>query len=262
LLKNYVFRFRIAVFAVVSIFLCFSAISTKPVSASGGSIAMANYYPNNGGTYGFIDHFLMQTTAVNTNTTLSVSIDGGPLTPMTYQGIITETVPSDTVVRNWYTWQAAIPALTAPGRHTFQFFEHYYVWQDKDQYWAEFNAYSTVKSFTIALPPPTPSKSTSTSNPYAAPSSQASHLELQSSLFSPMETLHTTATAIAIISIVAVAAMLRKRTRSIRKLDGQTKNSSFTTLFVPNSVLARVVVPKLVLSGFYSSFGVYGRNSA
>jgi hypothetical protein len=212
LLKNYVIRFRIAVFALVSIFLCFSAISAKPVCASGGTFAMANYYPNDGGTYGFVDNFLMQTTAVNTNTTVSVSIDGGPLTPMTYYGIITETVPGDTAVRNWYTWQVAIPAITAPGRHTFQFFENYYVWQDKDQYWADFKAYSTVKSFTITLPPPTPSQSTSNSpNPHTAPSSQTSPLELQSSLFSPMETLHTTATSAIIISIVAVAAILRKR---------------------------------------------------
>ena len=139
---------------------------------------MANYYPNDGGTYGFIDHFLMQTTAVNTNTTVSVSIDGGPLTPMTYQGIINEMVPGDTVVRNWYTWQVAIPALTVPGRHTFQFFYHDYVWQDKDQYWADFNGYSTVKSFTIALPQPTPSQSTPNSpNPYTAPSSQTSPSE-------------------------------------------------------------------------------------
>jgi hypothetical protein len=178
---------------------------------------MANYYPNDGGTYVFIDHFLMQTTAVNTNTTVSVSIDEGPLIPMAYQGIINEMVLGDTVVRNWYTWQVAIPALTAPGRHTFQFFDHYYVWQDKDQYWADFNAHSTVRSFTIALPPPTPSQSTPSSpNPYTAPSSQASPLELQSSLFSPMEALHTIATAVVIIGIVAVAAMLRKRTRSMK----------------------------------------------
>jgi hypothetical protein len=178
---------------------------------------MANYYPNDGETYGVIDHFLMQTTAVNTNTTVSVSIDGGPLTPMTYQGVINETVPGDTAVRNWYTWQVAIPALTAPGRHTFQFFDHYYIWQDKDQYWADFNAYSTIKSFTIALPPPTPSQSTPNSpNPYTAPSSQTSHLELQSSLFSPTETLHTVATAAVITGIVAVAAMLRKPTRSMK----------------------------------------------
>jgi len=212
LLKNYVFHFKIAVLAAVSIFLCFSAASTKPVSASGGSIVMANYYPNDGGTYGFIDRFLKQTTAVNTNTTVSVSIDGGPLIPMIYQGIINETVQGDTVVRNWYTWQVAIPASAAPGKHTFQFFDHHYVWQDKGQFWADFNAYSTVKSFTIALPLPTPSQSTSNSpNPHTPPSSQVSPLERQSSLFSPMEALHTIATAVVIINIVAVATMLRKR---------------------------------------------------
>jgi hypothetical protein len=130
---------------------------------------------------------------------------------MTYQGIINETVPGDTAARNWYTWQVAIPTLTASGRHTFQFFYHYYVWQDKDQYWADFNAYSSVKSFTIALPPPTASQSTSnSSNPYTAPSSQTSPLETQSSLFSPMEVLHTIATAV-ITNILAVAATLRKR---------------------------------------------------
>lgn len=173
---------------------------------------MANYYPNDEGTYGFVDHFSMQTTEVNTNTTVSVSIDGGPLVPMAYEGIVNEIVPGDTTARNWYTWQIAIPALTAPCRHTFQFFYHYYVWQDKDQYWADFNAYSTVKSFTIALPPPTPSQSTyNSSNPYAVPSSQTSPLEIQSSLFSPMEALHTIATAVVIINIAAVAVILRKR---------------------------------------------------
>jgi hypothetical protein len=212
LLKTCVFRFRIIVFAVVSIFLCFSAISAEPVSASGGSIAMANYYPNDGGTYAFVDHFLMQTTAVNTNTTVSVSIDGGPLTPMTYQGVLNEMVPGDTVVRSWYTWQVAIPALTTPGRHTFQFFYHDYVWQDKDQYWADFNGYSTVQSFTIAFPLPTPSQSTSNSpNPHTASSSQTSPLELHLSVFPPMEALPTIATVVVTTSIVAVAALLRKR---------------------------------------------------
>ena len=103
---------------------------------------MANYYPDDGGTYEFIDHFLDQTTAVNTNTTVSVSIDGGPLIPMAYQGIKNEMVSDDSDARDWYTWQVTIPAITAPGRHTFQFFSHYYVWQDADQYWAEFDAYS------------------------------------------------------------------------------------------------------------------------
>lgn len=150
----------IAVLIVVSIFLTLLAISTNLVFASGGSIAMANYYPDDGGTYEFIDHFLDQTTAVNTNTTVSVSIDGGPLIPMAYQGIKKEIVSNDSDARDWYTWQVTIPAITAPGRHTSQFFSHYYVWQDADQYWAEFNAYSTVHSFTISCPLPTPVQST------------------------------------------------------------------------------------------------------
>lgn len=142
----------------IPIFLTLSAISTNWIFASGGSIAMANYYPDDGGTYGFIDHFLYQTTSVNTNTTVSISIDGGPLIPMRYQGMRNEIVPGDTVACDWYTWQITIPAITAPGRHTFQFFSHYYIWQDADQYWAEFNSYSNVQSFTIARPLPTPSQ--------------------------------------------------------------------------------------------------------
>jgi hypothetical protein len=145
-------------FAVVSIFLVLFAASTNWVFASGGKIAMVNDYPDDGGTYEVIDHFLDQTTAINTNTSVSVSIDGRPLTPMTYQGVRNEIVPGDTVARDWYTWQVKIPAITAPGRHTFQFFSRYYVWQDADQYWADFNAYSNVHSFTIARLLPTPSQ--------------------------------------------------------------------------------------------------------
>jgi hypothetical protein len=142
----------VVLFTVVSIFLILLAFSTGCVFAGGGSIAMAHYYPDDGGTYAFIDHFLEMTTAVNANTTVSVSIDGGSLIPMTFQGIRSEMVSGDAVVRDWYTWQLSIPALTASGSHTFQFFSHYYVWQDVDQYWAEFDSYSTVKSFTIAYP--------------------------------------------------------------------------------------------------------------
>jgi hypothetical protein len=149
----------IVVVIVVSIFLTLLVISTNLVFASGGSIALANFYPDDGGTYEFIDHFLDQTTAVNTNTTVSVSIDGGPLIPMAYQGVKNEVVSDDSDARDWFTWQVTIPAITAPGRHTFQFFSHYYVWQDADQYWAEFNAYSTVHSFTIGCPLPTPLQS-------------------------------------------------------------------------------------------------------
>jgi hypothetical protein len=158
MLKSNLKESMVIVFNVVSIFLTLFAASTNPVFASGGSIAMANYFPDDEGTYEAIDHFLEQTTAVNTNTTGSVCIDGGPLIPMTYQGIRNEMVSGDTVARDWYTWQITIPAITAPGRHTFQFFSHYYVWQDADQYWAEFNSYSNVHSFTIACPLPTPSQ--------------------------------------------------------------------------------------------------------
>jgi hypothetical protein len=159
MLKRNTKAYRLAVFNVVSILLISFAVFTNWVFASGGSIAMANCYPDDGGTYRFVDHFLEQTTAVNTNTTVAASIDGGPPIPMTYQGVRNEMVPGDTVARDWYTWQITIPAITAPGRHTFQFFSHYYVWQDADQYWAEFNAYSNVHSFTIASPLPTPSRS-------------------------------------------------------------------------------------------------------
>ncbi|MGA2387132.1 MAG: hypothetical protein ABSG33_11460 [Candidatus Bathyarchaeia archaeon] len=148
----------IAVFIVVSIFL--TLFSANFVSASGGSIAMANAYPEDGATYVVVDHFIYQATAVNTNTTVSVSIDNGPLIPMAFQGIINEVVNNDTVARDWYTWQVTIPAITNPGRHTFQFFSHYYVWQDTDYYWEEFNARSTAQSFSIA--DSTPPKSTPT----------------------------------------------------------------------------------------------------
>jgi hypothetical protein len=145
--------------AVVSILLISFTVSTNWVFASEGSITMANYYPEDGGSYEYIDHFLAQTTAVNTNTTVSVSIDGRPPIPMTYQGVRNETVPGDSVALNWYTWQITIPTITATGRHTFQFLSQYYVWQDADQYWAEFNSYSNVHSLTIASPLSTPSRS-------------------------------------------------------------------------------------------------------
>ena len=134
----------------VFIFLVLSAASTSVVFASGGSISMANYFPADGATYELVDYFSEQTTGVNINTTVSVSIDGGPSIPMTYKGMINEIVPGDTVARDWHTWQTTVSAITASGKHTFQFFSQYYVWQQADQYWAEFNAYSAIKSFTIA----------------------------------------------------------------------------------------------------------------
>jgi hypothetical protein len=149
---------------IVSVFLVLFALPISLFSASGASIAMANYYPDDGGTYEFVDHFVEQTTAVNTNTTVSVSTDGESPIPMTYQGIRNEIVSGDTVARDWYTWNITVPAITAPGRHTFQFFRHYYVWQEADQYWAEFNSHSTVQSFNIAnssaTPSPTPPPTT------------------------------------------------------------------------------------------------------
>ncbi|MGD0450397.1 MAG: hypothetical protein ABSA79_04985 [Candidatus Bathyarchaeia archaeon] len=151
------------VFIVVSVFLTLFAANL--VSASGGSISMANTYPEDGGTYSVLDHFTYQTTAVNTNTTVSVSIDNGTLIPMSFQGIINEVVNGDSVARDWYTWQVTIPAITNPGNYTFQFFSHYYVWQDTDQYWAELNARSNTQSFTIADPLPTLSSTTPTLAP-------------------------------------------------------------------------------------------------
>jgi hypothetical protein len=138
-----------AIIVVASILFSVFAASSNLVNASGGSIAMANAYPQEGCTYLAIDHFTYQLSAVNTNTTVLVSIDGGPLVSMTFQGIRDEAVNGDTVARDWYTWQAMIPPITDPGNHTFQFFSHYYVWQDTDEYWGEFNARSTIYSFTI-----------------------------------------------------------------------------------------------------------------
>jgi hypothetical protein len=148
------------VFFVIFIFFLSFAVSANLVLAGGGSIAMAKTYPEDGGTYGVIDHFSYQTTAVNANTTVSVRVDDGPLLPMAYEGIRNEIAPGDTVTRDWHTWQATTPSLTTPGRHSFQFFSHYYVWQDADHYWAEFNACSTVRSFAIDGPFSTPVQST------------------------------------------------------------------------------------------------------
>ena len=156
-----------AVATVVSIFLSLLSASASMVYASGGSIAMSNEYPEDGGTYETADHFLYQITAVNSNTTLSVRIDDEPPVPMQFKGILNEVGPGDSLDRDWYTWQATIPAITTPGKHSFQFFSHYYVWQDADHCWAEFNSYSNVQSFTIAGSLSIPSKSLTpkTTNP-------------------------------------------------------------------------------------------------
>jgi hypothetical protein len=136
----------------LSILLFSFALMTNKVLATGGSITLTNSYPNNQETYTSIDHFITQTTAVNTNTTVSISIDKQPPITMIYQGIRNEIVPGDSENRSWYTWQATTSPLTTPGKHSYQFFSHYYVWQNADQYWAEYNSYSTIRSFTIDDP--------------------------------------------------------------------------------------------------------------
>ena len=187
---------------VVSVFVVLFALSTSLFSAYGTSIAMANHYPDDGETYAFIDHFVEQTTAVNTNTTVSVSIDGEPPIPMTYQGIRNEIASGDTAARDWYTWNITVPAITALGKHTFQFFRHYYVWQEADQCWAEFNSYSNVQSFNIADPHVTPSQSP------------------------PPATMNTsyifvviTASAATAVLLVFIMFILRKRTQQSSQID-------------------------------------------
>ena len=158
-----------AVFAAAFIFLALFALSSNLVLADGGSIAMANAYPENGGTYEVVDNILYQTTAANINTTVSVRIDSGPPIQMAYQGIRNEKAQGDTVARDWHTWQTKVPAIATPGRHTFQFFSHYYVWQTADQYWAEFDASSNPQSFVIAdslLSPSSSRLSTTTNSVY------------------------------------------------------------------------------------------------
>ncbi len=163
MLKRRLIKSIIAVFIAVCTFLTLFVISANLVFAGGGSIALSNTYPSDRGTYLAVDRFLYKITAVNSNTTVSVSVDDGPQIPMTYQGVMNELVIDDTAARDWYTWQITIPVITSPGVHTFRFFSHYYVWQDADHYWAEFNACSAVQSFTIVdalstssqSPPPT-----------------------------------------------------------------------------------------------------------
>jgi len=142
-----------------AVFLALLAASAILATVKGTTIAMANHYPQNGETYESVDHFVDQATAININTTVSVSINGETPIPMTYQGVKNEIASGDTAARDWYTWQVTVPAITAQGNHTFQFFRHYYVWQEADQYWAEFNSYSDLQSFNIADPTATPTQS-------------------------------------------------------------------------------------------------------
>jgi hypothetical protein len=152
------FNFIVMQACVIVISLTLFATLTNFVSASGGSIANLYVYPNDGETYESVDQIVYQLTAVNTNTTVSVSVDGGPPILMNYQGEINEAVKGDAVARDWYVWQVTIPSINDPGKHTLQFFSHYYVWQETDQYWAEFNASSDVKSFNIVSSTAAPSQ--------------------------------------------------------------------------------------------------------
>jgi hypothetical protein len=136
---------------ISTLIICFAA-SINIVSANSGSISQANYFPTNGQTYAFVDNFVYQLSAVNTNTTVSVSIDGGPRISMKFQEIISENSSEETAVHDWYTWETTVPAITTLGNHTYQFFGNYYVWQETDRYWAKFEYYSTVQSFTIEGP--------------------------------------------------------------------------------------------------------------
>jgi hypothetical protein len=138
-------------FGLIFVFLALLSLTAgNVVHAETGSIAKANSYPIDGSTYDTVNSLIYQTTGVNPNTTVSVSIDGCKPITMSYQGVRNETAQNDTVSRNWFTWEATIAPITTPGKHSFQFFSNYQVWQDADQYWAEFNAYSEIKSFTIS----------------------------------------------------------------------------------------------------------------
>jgi hypothetical protein len=146
--NNKNFMVAILVFLLLSLL----SMSAVRVFASGGTIAAVNFYPVDGETYEFIDHFIYQTTAVNTNTTVSISLDDEPPIPLVCEGLRNEQILDDAATQAWYTWQLDVPAISTPGEHTFQVFSHYYVWQNEDEYWAEYNSYSTVKSFTIYDP--------------------------------------------------------------------------------------------------------------
>ena len=175
----------IVILTAVLVFLLSVSIPTNLFSANGTSIAMVNRYPVDGEIYAFVDHFLEQITAVNTNTTISISIDDEPFVPMDYQGIRNEIVTGDNVARDWHTWTLTVPAITTPGTHKFRFFKHYYVWQEADRYWAEFNVNSTVMSFTIAGSSLTPSPS---------PKPLISPIPTLTGTSTPSPTLTTTAT--------------------------------------------------------------------
>ena len=144
-------RFALIITQACTIIISLSLLATccNFASASDGSIANLYVFPSDGGTYESVNQVVYQLTAVNTNTTVSVSIDGRPPTPMNYTGEVKEIVNGEDSSQDWYQWQITIPSISDPGKHTLQFFSHYYVWQETDQYWAEFNARSDIKSFNI-----------------------------------------------------------------------------------------------------------------
>ncbi len=137
-----------ATFIVFFIFT--TAMSANLVFADGGSIAATSTYPADGATYTVVDHFTYQVTGVNTNTTVSVSFDNGAPMPMVFQGVENQVANGDAASATGTRGKINVTAMENPGRHTVQFFSHYYVWQPTDSYWAEFSASSAVQSFTIA----------------------------------------------------------------------------------------------------------------
>ena len=193
---------------VIVISLTLLTTLTNLVSASGGSIASLYVYPSDGETYESVNQIVYQLTAVNTNTTVSVSIDGKPPILMNYQGETNEVVKGDTVARDWYVWQVTIPSIIDPGKHTLQFFSHYYVWQETDRYWAEFNASSDVKSFNIVSSTPAPSHSPS------SPSSMASSIPVPSQSPSSISVILAYVFAITVSSmLVTLVALAKFKTR-------------------------------------------------
>jgi hypothetical protein len=98
----------ITVVMAAFILLAVAGLSIPPVLAASGSIARVDYYPQDQGTYESVNYFLMQIASVNTNTTVSVSIDGGLPIPITCQGLKSAIVPGDTVPYDWYTWQTTV----------------------------------------------------------------------------------------------------------------------------------------------------------
>jgi hypothetical protein len=144
------------------LFLTLTLVSLGFARADSGEIVLMKTFPEKDGTYEVVDHFLYQITGVNTNATLSVSIDGEPAISMIYQPIEYETLKNGTAPQTWYTWQITIPLISVKGNHSFQFFSHYYVWQDVDNYWAEFNSYSTKEYFSIIGVSPTISETKTT----------------------------------------------------------------------------------------------------